>query len=178
MLIMMVVLRTQLHTQRADLRMQLLFCIPTLHTAHTIALGTCSSAFCAVQAVRNRPQAQLIIMPIAPSPSIPLEATHPGDPAIIRTLVDDPGGAGFSLPGRHLEVATNGLEGTRACIVEIPARIGFSVADMTTFGPAKPGGGGVGMALKLCSTTYVAVSPCSHVRDPGVKSPADLTLQR
>ena len=175
---LLAVLRTQLHTQRADLRMQLLFCIPTLHIAHTIALGTCLSAFCAVQAVRNTPQAQLIIMLGTSSPSIPLEATHPGDPAIVRTLVDDPGGAGFSLPGRHLEVATNGLEATRACIVEIPARIGFSVADMTTFGPAKPGGGGVGMALKLCSTTYVAVSPCGHVRDPGVKSPADLTLQR
>jgi hypothetical protein len=90
-----------------------------------------------------------------PTPSVPLEATFPGDAAIIRTEVSDFAGAGFTLPPRSPPAT---LKGPTAYVIEIPARVGFTVADMTTFGPAKPGGGGVGMALDLFSKTYVSVS--------------------
>lgn len=94
-----------------------------------------------------------------PTPSVPLKATFPGNAAIIRTTVSDSAGAGFTLTPRRPPAPLNS---PTACVVEIPARVGFTVADMTTFGPAKPGGGGVGIALNLFSRTYVSVSMATH----------------
>ena len=72
------------------------------------------------------------------------EPTFAGDERIIRTAVT--GDAGFSLPFRVKKVAPLS---PLAVVVEIPGRVGYSVRDMSTFGPAKPGGGGVGLGAVL-----------------------------
>jgi len=42
--------------------------------------------------------------------------------------------------------------------IQIPARVGYCVKDMTAFHPGKAGGGGIGLAVNLFSTTNVFVS--------------------
>ena len=78
----------------------------------------------------------------------------PGAPHALRTgALSFP--AALSKPVAPIPVAV---------VVDVPARLGFSVRDMSTFGPGKPGGGGVGMALALASRTYVCVAPSKEAR--------------
>jgi hypothetical protein len=92
----------------------------------------------------------------------PTEPFAPGTAAAIRTSADDPCGAGFTLEPRG---PVPSLGRPVACTVDFPARVGFSVADMTTFAPGKPGGGGIGMAVDLCSHTYAHIAPAPEDAD-------------
>jgi hypothetical protein len=58
--------------------------------------------------------------------------------------------------------------GAPSCVVvRVPSRVGLCVRDMTTFGPGKAGGGGIGLSLNLFSTTWGLVVPrCAPIASP------------
>jgi hypothetical protein len=60
-------------------------------------------------------------------------------------------------------------QATRSFQVDIPARVGYSVKNMATFGPGKAGGSGIGMAVNVFSSTYVLISGSTDVQRTHVR---------
>jgi hypothetical protein len=66
-----------------------------------------------------------------------------------RTFIAVPDGVGKNFKTADTYVTLD----EHTWVVRIPARIGLSVKDMSTFAPGKSGGGGIGPSVELYSST-------------------------